>query len=113
MRISDWSSDVCSSDLDADAAQLVDRMLGRLGLQLTGVADVRHKREVKEHAVATADIDRELTDRLQEGQGLDVADCAADLADHEIDGVGLADDRDAVLAQIGRASSRERVCQSV
>src|SRR3546814_20088850 len=71
MRISDWSSDVCSSDLDADAAQLVDRMLGWLCLQLPGVADVRHKREVKEQAVATADIDRELTDRLPEGQGTD------------------------------------------
>ena len=40
--------------LDADAAQLVDRVLGRLGLQLAGVADVRHEREVDEHAPAPA-----------------------------------------------------------
>ena len=36
--------------LDADTAQLVHRVLRRLGLQLPGVLDVRHEREVDEHA---------------------------------------------------------------
>ena len=71
--------------LDADAAQLVDRVLRRLGLQLARVADVRHEREVDEHAVAPADVDRELADRLEERQRLDVADRAADLGDDDVD----------------------------
>ena len=71
--------------LDADAAQLVDGVLRRLRLQLAGVADVRHEREVDEHAVAAADVDRELADRLEERQRLDVADGAADLGDDDVD----------------------------
>ena len=81
--------------LDADAAQLVDRVLGRLRLQLAGVADVGHEREVDEHAVAAADVDRELADRLEERQRLDVAHRAADLGDHDVDVVGLGDQPDA------------------
>ena len=36
--------------LDADPPQLVDGVLRRLGLQLAGVADVGHERQVDEHA---------------------------------------------------------------
>ena len=71
--------------LDADAAQLVDRVLRRLGLELAGVADVRHEREVDEHAAAAADVDGELADRLEHRQRLDVAHRAADLGDHDVD----------------------------
>ena len=87
--------------LDADAAQLVDRVLRRLRLQLARVADVRHEREVDVHAVAPADVDRELADRLQERQRLDVADRAADLGDHDVDVARLGDQADALLDLVG------------
>ena len=74
---------------DADAPQLVDRVLGRLGLELAGVADVGHEREVDEHAPPPADVDRELADGLEERQALDVAHRAADLGDHDVDVGGL------------------------
>ncbi len=67
--------------LDADAAQLLDRVLGGLGLDLARAADDRHQREVHVHAVVAAELDAELADRLEERQRLDVADRAADL-DH-------------------------------
>ena len=71
--------------LDPDPAQLVDRVLGRLGLQFPGVADVGHQGEVDEHAAFRPQVRVELADRLEEGQRLDVADRAADLGDHEVD----------------------------
>ena len=86
---------------DADPPQLVDRVLRRLGLQLAGVADVGDEREVDEQAAPAADVDRELADRLQERQRLDVADRAADLGDHEVDVAGLGDQRDALLDLVG------------
>src|SRR3546814_13436173 len=54
MRISDCSSDVCSSDL------------------------------VEEQAALAAELVAELAERLQEGQPLDVADRAAELADDAV-----------------------------
>ena len=82
---------------DTDAAQLVDRVLRRLGLELARVADVGHEREVDEHRVAAADVHGELADRLQERQRLDVAHRAADLGDHDVDVLRLADQPDPVL----------------
>ena len=87
--------------LDADAAQLVDRVLRRLRLELARVADVRHQREVDVHAPAPADVDRELPDRLQERQRLDVAHRAADLGDDDVDVLALAHELDAVLDLVG------------
>ena len=72
-------------------------MLRRLGLQLAGVPDVGNQREVDEHAPATADVDRELTDCLQERERLDVADGSADLGDHEVDVGRLGHQGDPVL----------------
>ena len=43
----------------------------------------------------------ELADRLEERQRLDVADRAADLGDHEVDGLRLGDDQDPVLDLVG------------
>ena len=87
--------------LDADAAQLVDRVLRRLRLQLAGVADVGHERQVDEHALAPADVDRELADRLEERQRLDVAHRAADLGDDDVDVARLGDEADALLDLVG------------
>ena len=60
--------------LDADLAQLADRLLGRLGLQLAAGAQEGHQREVDEDAVLRPDLEGELADRLEERQALDVAD---------------------------------------
>ena len=71
---------------DADRAQLTDRVLGRLGLELVGGGDVGHQGEVDVDRVVLAHLLAELPDRLQEGQRLDVAHRAADLHDHHVDG---------------------------
>src|SRR3546814_6938610 len=85
MRISDWSSDVCSSDLDLVAGvagpDQVEHLL-QLGGQAVGDAHVLH-RAALEHLV-----DEDL-ERLAPGAGL----------------AGLLHD------ELGRASGRERVCQ--
>src|SRR5688572_4961208 len=65
--------------LDADAPQLLDRVLGGLGLDLARAADDGNQRQVHVDAVAAALLDAHLPDRLEEGQRLDVADGAADL----------------------------------
>ncbi len=70
--------------LDAEAEQLLHRMLRRLGLQLAGRRDVGHQGQMHEHRALAAELVAELADRLEEGQALDVADGAADLAQHEI-----------------------------
>ena len=51
--------------------------------------------------VAPADVDRELADRLEERQRLDVAHRAADLGDDDVDVLALADELDAVLDLVG------------
>ena len=71
--------------LDTDGAQRGHRVLGRLGLQLTGRADVGHERHVQEEHVVPADLVAHLPGSLQEGQRLDVTDGAADLGDDDVD----------------------------
>ena len=71
--------------LDADAAQLAHRMLGRLGLQLAGRGEERHQRQVQIGDPVAAELEAELPDRLEKRQALDVADRAADLAEQEVD----------------------------
>ena len=70
--------------MDTDAAQLVDRVLRRLRLQLAGGLDERHERHVDVHDVLGADLAAELAHRLEERQRLDVADGAADLGDDDV-----------------------------
>ena len=71
--------------LDADGAQLLDRMLGRLGLQFAGRLDIGHQRQMDEGGLAARQIVVQLADRLEERQALDVADRAADLDQQEIE----------------------------
>src|SRR3546814_16083160 len=85
MRISDWSSDVCSSDLPA-ARRRADRDRLHLGHRRGHVGDRRERRDALDRVVARDD----------RGQP-------------EI-GIG-GDGRD--MLEIGRASCRERVCQYV
>src|SRR3546814_1800416 len=98
MRISDWSSDVCSSDLAFAAT--------RAGLSATIV--VPEGNSVEKNAAMRA-FGAEL---IVHGHDFQAA------LEHA---VALADDRrlhmvqsfDPMLVEIGRASCRERVCQSV
>ena len=70
--------------LDADLAQLLDRVLGRLGLDLARRGDVRHQRQVDVADVVAPQLEAHLPDRLEEGQRLDVADGAAHLDDRHL-----------------------------
>ena len=75
--------------MDADAAELVDRVLRRLRLQLAGRLDERDERDVEVQDVLGPDLAPELADRLEERQRLDVADRAADLGDDDVGRIGL------------------------
>ena len=70
---------------DADGAQFLDRMLGRLGLQLARGLDIGQQRQMHETGMFAAELVAELADGLEERQALDIADRAADLAEQEID----------------------------
>src|ERR1700722_4052530 len=71
--------------LDADAAQRGYRVLGRLGLQLTGGTDVRQQADVQEETPVPANLVPDLADGLQERLRLDVTDGPAHLGDHHVD----------------------------
>ena len=71
--------------LDADLAERRHRVLRRLGFQFAGRRDERHQRQMDEDRMVARQVVAELADRLEERQALDVADRAADLAQHEID----------------------------
>ncbi|OPZ03600.1 MAG: hypothetical protein BWZ09_02352 [Alphaproteobacteria bacterium ADurb.BinA305] len=74
--------------LDADLAQLLHRVLGRLGLQFTGGRNVGQQREVDEAGAVAALFEAHLADGLQEGQRFDVAHRAADLDDRHVGALG-------------------------
>ncbi len=83
--------------VDPDAAQLVDRVLRRLRLQLARSLDERDERDVQVEDVLGPDLAPELANRLEERQRLDVAHRAADLRDDHVGGVGLRRAADAAL----------------
>ena len=70
--------------LDADAAQLLDRVLGGLRLELARGGQLGQERHVDIQHVGAADVLAHLADRLEERQALDVADGPADLDDDDI-----------------------------
>ena len=70
--------------LNADRSQIADAVLRRLRLQLAGGADERNERQMNVERVVAADVLTELTDGLEEGQALDVADRAADFDEHDV-----------------------------
>ena len=86
--------------LDAPAAQLGDRVLGRLGLLLAARPDERHQRDVHVADVGATHVEPELPDGLEERQDLDVADRAADLGDDDVDVLG-GEPADAPLDLVG------------
>src|SRR3546814_1784342 len=98
MRISDWSSDVCSSDLDISRVlnDLFDRERTHtesLGGHLS--ASIQPGLYAK---IAAHDLKRVVSNLIENARRY---------------GRSPADDRAYIQLQIGRASCRERVCQSV
>src|SRR3546814_10630273 len=94
MRISDWSSDVCSSDLEARQAGDLEREVDLEELLVVAALLVRH------------DVVHQRMDLLVvQRRDVDAAHVAVD-ADHR-----RQDRRQ--MQEIGRASCRERVCQYV
>ena len=72
--------------LDSAGQQLLDTVLGGLGLDLAGGLDIGHQGQVDEQGVLAAQIAAQLADGLDKGQPLDIADGAADLDDGDIRG---------------------------
>src|SRR3546814_12712637 len=98
MRISDWSSDVCSSDLAKDEQDFHDPYLGlpeRIASGKPVGGEIGGKR---------AAIDPRGAERGERGGG--VALC-------EPSDVRAANERVVAIEELGRASCRERVCQYV
>src|SRR3546814_15549652 len=92
MRISDWSSDVCSSDLEI-GDDLVEPLACRVHIGAGTHDHLDHEdAELRERLVVGADLDREL------------------FLAHELIGETR---RIEPTEQIGRATCRERVCQYV
>src|SRR5206468_9334192 len=83
--------------MDTDAAELVDRVLRRLRLQLPGGLDEGYERHVDVRDVLRTYLAPELANRLEEGQRLDVPDRAADLGDDDVCGLRLRGPPDARL----------------
>src|SRR3546814_16496142 len=129
MRISDWSSDVCSSDLEK--AKELEALLPRLKKSLEVIEGAR-KRFTDNVLDAISTRVGELYEAIHPGEGLNKIVLAMDAAkrasleiatefggkqdtppqayysDSHLDTLGLC-----VFLEIGRASCRERVCQYV
>src|SRR3546814_12074680 len=106
MRISDWSSDVCSSDLHAFVGRGAKcPVLGVGGL------DLDHAVEQVGMEVARNESGAEALDRVRSGLAArnDGRQGRLDRKDLEVRPMFLEELRD----EIGRASCRERVCQYV
>src|SRR3546814_12231443 len=100
MRISDWSSDVCSSDLPDKAIDLVDESASRLRM----VVDSKPE-EIDE-------LDRRLVQmKIEENALQKESDKASKERLEKLS--GEIKTLEAKTAEIGRASCRERVCQYV
>src|SRR3546814_16889708 len=102
MRISDWSSDVCSSDLDAEIAEADTRLYGRFG-QAAAADRIVVQVFGADRLIAIA-ADRAAATRVESARRRDVEKRrAADLAEAQTSG------EDIVVRQIGRASCRDSV----
>ncbi len=68
----------------AEALQFFDGVLGRLAFMLAGGFEIRHEGHMDIQAVVLAYLVTNLSDRLDEGLALDIADRAADLGDDDV-----------------------------
>ena len=87
--------------LDADAAQLLDRVLGRLGLELARGGQRGQQRDVDVQDVGPPDVLAHLADGLEERQRFDVADGPADLDDDDVRVAVAGDAPDPLLDLVG------------
>ena len=71
-------------DVIGDAAQLLDAVLGGLGLELAGSLQVGHQGHVDVQAVFIAHFRPHLPDGFQEGLALNVAHRAANFGDDHV-----------------------------
>ena len=85
--------------LNADRAQFLDRVLGRLGLELARAGNERQERQVDVDGMMPGQLVAELPDRLEERQALDITDRAPDLAQDEIE--ALVAFPDEILDRVG------------
>src|SRR3546814_6882304 len=109
MRISDWSSDVCSSDLDEDAVVQVERLAVEVA---RGFADLEKLLDLgmRDVEVAGGRAAAEAALRDREGERVHHADEGDDAAGLAVEADGFADaahrppiGADAAAAEIGRA----------
>ena len=98
--------------LDPDGEQLLDAVLGRLGLVLAGSLQPRHQRDMDKQAVGSAHLRRKLADGLQERLALDVAHGATDLHDGDVH-VVLIDVLFDLVGDVGDHLHRAAVVQAV
>src|SRR3546814_15537007 len=96
MRISDWSSDVCSSDLDEQ------RQAALLTLQQDAARLTQQLRQAETaHQQASLHLNNQQQELARDRQRLD----------EELSHFSTLLPADTLQAQIGRATCRERVCQ--
>src|SRR3546814_2417858 len=107
MRISDWSSDVCSSDLTSDRLYF-EPLTAEDVLEILSV-------EMSNGTLAGVIVQFGGQTPLKLAQALE--DAGVPILGTSPDAIDLAEDRERFAAlidkQIGRASCRERVCQYV
>ena len=82
---------------DAHALQLLHAVLGGLGFVLPAGLQIGHQRDVDVQRVLPAGLQTDLTDCLDEGLALDIADRAADLGDDHVRAGFLPDPVDEAL----------------
>src|SRR3546814_19645787 len=104
MRISDWSSDVCSSDLEVERLDAVGALVDR---QDAGVAVVLRGAGLLDEAHAAVHLHAERGD-LAGGVGAPGLHNRNQQVEARLRRLAPA-----VVGQIGSAQCRERVCQSV
>src|SRR3546814_13729435 len=114
MRISDWSSDVCSSDLESMFPALLDRLVDlRLLADAARAEGLAEDSEVRQRIAAFED--RVLSSALLERHLAETVTTAALRERYDALVAARRADREirARHIQIGRASCRERGCQDV
>src|SRR3546814_20526969 len=97
MRVSDWSSDLCSSDLEVPPAPVLAYVAQQLGVAPEAFADYAHRDQTRrEHLV-----------EIRRSHGFRIF---VRKAFHEVVAFSIPI---AKTIQIGRASCRESMCQYV
>src|SRR3546814_19575097 len=116
MRISDWSSDVCSSDLPETGIDAAAQRAVTVGRPIMLVEDVlcpREEADIFRHSQLGAQVDKRVI--VQHEAVRRIVEALARPAQRRSDiataGKGVADR--CIRREIGRASGRERVCQYV